>query len=149
MLINPFKGEDTVLNHLRFDFHGCLVRLLHGLRLYFLPTSITCSKILWDFFYSLCFKFCCVFTLCLLVVCLCLNFVGFFEKKFTCLASHKSSVVGFLLCMPFFSQYFVDLWLFVIKFCLEIVVAYCWYLCGLGFQKEIFLFCSNLSINLV
>ena len=38
LLINPFKGEDTVLNHLRFDFHG-LVRLLQDLRLHFLPSS--------------------------------------------------------------------------------------------------------------
>ena len=81
MLINPFKGEDTVLNHLCFDFHG-LVRLLQGLRLHFLPSSTACRKILLDFFYRLYFKFCCVFTFCLLVVCLCLNFGGFFEFIF-------------------------------------------------------------------
>ena len=40
---------DTVLNHLRFDFHG-LERLLHGLRLHFLPSSTARSKILLDFF---------------------------------------------------------------------------------------------------
>ena len=44
-----FKGEDTVLNHLRFDFSG-LVRLLRGLRLHYLPSSTACSKILLDFF---------------------------------------------------------------------------------------------------
>ena len=44
-----FKDEDTVLNHLRFDFSG-LVRLLRGLRLHFLPSSTACSKILLDFF---------------------------------------------------------------------------------------------------
>ena len=49
MLINPFKGEDTVLNNLRFDFQG-LVRLLQGLRLHFLPSSTACRKILLDFF---------------------------------------------------------------------------------------------------
>ena len=49
MLINPFKGEDTVFNYLRFDFHG-LVRLLQGLRLHFLPSSTACHKILLDFF---------------------------------------------------------------------------------------------------
>ena len=81
MLINPFRGEDTVLNHLRFDFHG-LVRLLLGLRLHFPPSSTPCRKILLDFFYCLSFKFCCAFTFCLLVVCLCLNFVGFFEFIF-------------------------------------------------------------------
>ena len=62
-----------------------------------------------------------------------------FELR-TCLASHKSSVVRFVLFIAFSSQYFVGLWLFVNKFCLEIVVAYCWYMSGLGFQKEIFLF---------
>ena len=81
MLINPFKGEDTVLNHLRFDFHA-LVRFLHGLRLHFLPSSTAYRKILLDFFYCLYFKFCCVFTFCLLVVCFCPNFVGFFEFIF-------------------------------------------------------------------
>ena len=80
MLINPFKGEDTVLNHLRFDFHG-LVRLLQGLRLHFLTSSTACGKILLDFFYY-CFKFFYVFKFYLLVVCLCLNFVGFFEFIF-------------------------------------------------------------------
>ena len=78
MLISPFKGEDTVLNHLRFDFHG-LVRLLQGLRLHFLPSSTACRKILLDFFFTgSILKFCCVFTFCLLVVCLCPNVVGFF-----------------------------------------------------------------------
>ena len=79
MLINPFRGEDTVLNHLRFDFHG-LVRLLQGLRLHFLPSSTACRKILLDFFYCLCFKFCSAFTFCLLVVCLCLNFLAFLNS---------------------------------------------------------------------
>ena len=49
MLINPFKGEDTVLNHLRFDFHG-VVRLLQGLRLHFLPSSTACRKNFIGFF---------------------------------------------------------------------------------------------------
>ena len=79
MLINPFRGEDTVLNHLRFDFHG-LVRLLQGLRLHFLPSSTACRKILLHFFYCLCFKFCCAFSFCLLVVCLCLNFLAFLNS---------------------------------------------------------------------
>ena len=75
--MQSFKGEDTVLIHLRFDFHG-LVRLLQGLRLHFLPSSTACSKILLDFF-SVCVLICfCVFIFCLLVVCFCLNFVGFF-----------------------------------------------------------------------
>ena len=52
-----------------------------------------------------------------------------------------------LLFIAFFP--YIDLWLFVNKFCLEIVVAYCKYMSGLGFQKVIFLFCLNLSINLV
>ena len=59
---------------------------------------------------------------------------------------YKSSVVDtFTVFIAFFPH--IDLWLFANKFCLEIVVAYC--LSGLGFQKEIFLFCLNLSINLV
>ena len=66
-------------NHLRFDFHG-LVRLLQGLRLHFLPSSTACRKILLDFFYFLCFKFCSAFTFCLLVVCLCLNFLAFLNS---------------------------------------------------------------------
>ena len=73
MLINPLKGEETVLNHLRFDFSG-LVRLLQDLRLHFLPSSTACSKILLD-----------LITICVVnfvvylhfVVCLCLNFAGF------------------------------------------------------------------------
>ena len=83
MLINPFRGEDTVLNHLRFDFHG-LVRLLQGLRLHFLPSSTAFRKILFDFFFIVYVLKLVVhyFTFCLLVVWLCLNFVGFFEFIF-------------------------------------------------------------------
>ena len=81
MLINPFRGEDTVLNHLRFDFHG-LVRLLQGLRLHFLPSSTACSKILLDFFYCLCFKFCSAFTFCFFSCLFVPKFFGFFEFIF-------------------------------------------------------------------
>ena len=123
MLINPFRGEDTVFNHLRFDFHG-LVRLLQGVRLHFLPSSTACRKILLHFFYCLCFKFCCAFTFCLLVVCLCLNFcpsVG--QNNLLALLPISHLLLTLLLFIAFFP--YIDLWLFVNKFCLEIVVAYC------------------------
>ena len=53
---------------------------LQGLRLHFLTSSTACRKILLDFFYCLCFKFCSAFTFCLLVVCLCLNFLAFLNS---------------------------------------------------------------------
>ena len=81
MLINPFRGEDTVLNHLRFDFHG-LVRLLQGLRLHFLPSSTACRKILLNFFFIGCVLNFVVhlhfFVSCLFVP----KFFGFFEFIF-------------------------------------------------------------------
>ena len=80
MLINPFRGEDTVLNHLRFDFHS-LVRLLQGLRLHFLPSSTACRKILLNFFYCCVLNF--VVHYILFVSCLFVpKFFGFFEFIF-------------------------------------------------------------------
>ena len=63
--------------------------------------------------------------------------------KISCLPKLSMSrpLLAFYCVYCLFSLYFIDLWLFVNKFCLEIVVAYCWYLSGLGFQKNIFLFC--------
>ena len=83
MLINPFRGEDTVLNHLRFDFHG-LVRLLQGLRLHIFALFDCLPQIFIRFFFIVCVLKLVVhyFTVCLLVVWLCLNFVGFFEFIF-------------------------------------------------------------------
>ena len=61
------------------------------------------------------------------VDCLCLEFVGLSlcrSKQFACPAAYKSSVVDiftvFIASFPY-----IDLWLFMNKFCLEIVVAYC------------------------
>ena len=126
MLINPFRDEDTVLNHLRFDFHG-LVRLLQGLRLHFLPSSTACRKILLHFFYCLCFKFCCAFTFCLLVVCLCLNFLAFLNS-FLSVQCCKYYCVVFLTVWGKFS-WLLHCYCFKFSFlvCCLLVPRVCWF----------------------
>ena len=120
LLINSFKGEDTVLNHLRFGFH----RWWDSNRVcvyIFCPLRLLAAKFI-RFFYCLCCKFCCAFIFWLLVVCLCLNFVGLFYNsflsvqccKFRCLLDCK---ISWLLHSYCFNFSFLVCWLLVLRVC--------------------------------